>query len=100
MWGSLKKLFGRSKNFSALFGDVLFQTNPVTGQSSGHSSFQWQVKKGLDQKSFYVGVKMVADGYRGPEGSVTNYINFDLHTAKQIRADIDECIAMMERFAS
>ena len=93
MWVAFKKLFSKSKNFRALFGDVLFQTNPVQGQN-GHSTFQWQVKKGLDQQSFYIGVKMIADGYMGPEGSPTNYISFDLTTAEQIKAGIDECIAV------
>ena len=94
-----RKLFSRSKNFGALFGDVLFQTNVVQGQSP-HSVFQWQVKKGLDQKSFYIAVKMIADGYMGPEGSLTNYISFDLQTAERIKADIDECIAVAKHFAS
>ncbi|MGA2999093.1 hypothetical protein [Bradyrhizobium sp.] len=99
MWAAFKKLFAKSKNFRALFGDVLFQTNPVKGQS-GHSTFQWQVKKGLDQGSFYVGVKLIADGYMGPEGSPTNYISFDLATAEQIRADIDECLAVARHFGT
>ena len=99
MWLMFRKLFSRSKNFSALFGDVLFQTNAVQGQSS-NSTFQWQVKKGLDQNSFYISVKMVADGYIGPEGSSTNYISFDLQTAEKIKADIDECIAVAKHFAS
>jgi hypothetical protein len=99
MWTALKKFFSRSKNFSALFGDVLFETNPVTGQSET-SSFQWRVKRGLDQKSFYIAVKMVPDGYAGPEGSATNYISFDLVTAEQIRADIDECIRVGRQFVS
>ena len=99
MWAMFRKLFSRSKKFSALFGDVLFQTNVVQGQSSS-STFQWQVKRGLDQKSFYIAVKMVADGYIGPEGSPTNYISFDLQTAEKIKADIDECIAVAKNFVS
>jgi hypothetical protein len=99
MWSILRKLFSRSKNFAALFGDVLFQTNAVRGQGS-HSAFQWQVKKGVDQKSIYIAVKMIADGYMGPEESPTNYISFDLQTAEKIKADIDECIAVAKHFAS
>jgi hypothetical protein len=98
MWAPLKKLFSKSKNLGALFGDVLFQTNAVKGQSED-SFFQWQVKKGLDQKSLYIAVKLTADGYIGPEGSITSYMSFDLATAQQIRADIDECIRVSQRLA-
>jgi hypothetical protein len=99
MWASLKRLFSSSRNFRALFGDVLFQTNPVAGQGS-HSVFQWQVRRGLDQESYYIGIKMKADAFIGPEGQPMNYINFDLATARQIRADIDECIAVAQHFAT
>jgi hypothetical protein len=97
--GGVQETLREVQKFRALFGDVLFQTNPVKGQS-GHSTFQWQVKKGLDQGSFYVGVKLIADGYMGPEGSPTNYISFDLATAEQIRADIDECLAVARHFGT
>jgi hypothetical protein len=99
MWAPLKKLFARSKNFGALFGDILFESIPVKGQSS-HSTFHLQVKRGLDEKTFYVSVKMKPDGYMGPEGSPTNYISFDIATAQQIRADIDECIAAARHFSA
>jgi hypothetical protein len=99
MWAPLKKLFMKSKNFGALFGDVLFETTPVKGQGS-HSAFHLQVKRGLDEKTFYVSIKMKADGYMGPEGSPTNYISFDIATAQQIRADIDECIAVARHFSA
>jgi hypothetical protein len=82
-----------------LFGDVVFESETVCGQVAS-SQFQWQVKRGLDEKSYYVCVKMKPDGYAGPEGSPTNYINFDLPTALKIRADIDECIAIVRHFGS
>jgi len=99
MWAAFKKLFSKSKKFRALLGDVLFETDPVQGQTES-SSFQWRVKRGLDQKSLYIAVGMVADSYAGPEGSVTNYISFDLATAEQIRADVDECIRVGRQFTS
>jgi hypothetical protein len=43
---------------------------------------------------------MKPDGYMGPEGSPTNYISFDIATAQQIRADIDECIAAARHFSA
>ena len=99
MWGPLRRLFAPSKSFGALFGDVVFESEVVRGQAAS-SQFQWQVKRGLDEKSYYVCVKMRADGSIGAEGSPTNFINFDLPTALKIRADIDECIAIVRHFAS
>lgn len=99
MWGPLRRLFARSDSLRALFGDVVFESEAVRGQLT-NSQFQWQVKRGLDEKSYYVCVKMKPDGYAGPEGSPTNYINFDLPTALKIRADIDECIAIVRHFGS
>jgi hypothetical protein len=99
MWGPLRRLFARSDSLRALFGDVVFESETVCGQVAS-SQFQWQVKRGLDEKSYYVCVKMKPDGYAGPEGSPTNYINFDLPTALKIRADIDECIAIVRHFGS
>ncbi|MBR0828067.1 hypothetical protein JQ596_21260 [Bradyrhizobium manausense] len=98
MWASIRRLLARTKSLEVLFGDVLFESQPVRGQSS-HSNFQWQVKRGLDEKSYYVCVKMKPDGYAGPEGSPTNYISFDLATALKLRADIDECIALAHSYA-
>jgi len=99
MWGPLRKFFARSNGFEALCGDVVFESEVVRGQL-GSSQFQWQVKRGLDEKSYYVCIKMKADGTIGRERSPTNYINFDLPTALKIRADIDECIAIARHFAS
>jgi hypothetical protein len=99
MWGRLRKLFARSNGFKALSGDVVFESEAVRGQAAS-SQFQWQVKRGLDEKSYYVCVRMKADGSIGREGSPTSYINFDLPTALKIRADIDECIAIVRHFGS
>jgi hypothetical protein len=98
MWAPFKKLLARSKAFGSLLGDVLFETPPLKGQSS-HSVFQWRVKQSLDEKSFFVSLKMIPDGYAGAEGSPTNYINFDLATAQQIKADLDNCIARVRQLA-
>lgn len=99
MWDPLKRFFARSKSFEALLGDVVFESETMHGQAAS-SQFQWQVKRGLDEKSYYVCVKMKADGSIGPEGSPTNCINFDLPTALKVRADLDECIAIVRHFAS
>jgi hypothetical protein len=99
MWGSFKRLFARSDSFKALFGDVVFESETVRGQAAS-SQFQWQVKRALDENSYYVCIKMKADGHIGSEGSPTSYINFDLPTALKIRADIDECIAIVRHFGS
>jgi hypothetical protein len=99
MWAPIRKLLARSQRFGALFGDVLFETKPLKGQGS-HSAFLWQVKRSLDGNSFYVSVKLVPDAYAGPEGAPTTYTHFDLATALQIRADLDECIAIARHFGA
>src|ERR1700743_2094344 len=99
MWAPLRNLFSRSSSWKALLGDVVLESEAVRGQAAS-SRFQWQVKRGLDEKSYYVCIKMKADGHIGSEGSPTNYINFDLPTALKIRADIDECIAIVRHFGS
>ena len=98
MWMLMRRLLSKSRTLGSLFGDVVFQTTPLQGQSS-NSAFQWQVKKGLDGKSSYVCVKLVPDGLMGPDGSPTTYTSFDLATALQIRADLDECIRIAQHFA-
>ncbi len=99
MWAPFRKFLAGSKTLGSLLGDVLFETPPLQGQSS-HSTFQWRVKKSLDEKSFYVSLKLIPDGYAGPEGSPTNYINFDLATALQVKADLDDCISMARQLAA
>ena len=81
----------------APFGDVVFEwrssaDRPRTRNSSGRSSADWM------KNPYYVCVKIRADGSIGPEGSPTNHISFDLPTALKIRADIDECIAIVRHF--
>jgi hypothetical protein len=50
--------------------------------------------------AIYVSLRLIPDGYVGPEGSPTNYINVDLATAQQIKADLDDCIAMARQLAA
>jgi hypothetical protein len=99
MWAPLKKLLAKSKSLGPLLGDDVFELPPLKGQSS-HSIFQWRVKKSLDEKSFFVSLKLVPDGYAGPEESPSNYINFDLATALQIKADLENCIIVARRLAA
>jgi hypothetical protein len=99
MWAPFRKFLAKSKTLGSLLGDVLFETPPLKGQLS-HSTFQWRVKKSLDEKSFYVSLKLIPDGYAGPEGSPTNYINFDLATAQQIKANLEDCIAVARQLAA
>ena len=96
MWGPFKALFAKSRALGALLGEVVLSTPPVKGQSS-HSFFQWRVKKGLDESSFFLSLAMKPDGYIGADGSPTNYINFDLPTALSLRVHLDECIAEIQK---
>jgi hypothetical protein len=96
MWVPFRKLLSRSRGFNSLLGEVVFEAPPLKGQSS-HSLFQWRVKRGLDDNSFFISLKMLPDGYEGPDGRVKNYISFDLATAEQVRANLDACIAEFHR---
>lgn len=96
MWKSITKFFSGSGPLGSLLGEILYETEPLQGQVSA-SLFQWRVKKGLDDASYFVGVKMLPDGYAGTEGSPTNYINFDLETAERIKAGLETCIAECRR---
>jgi hypothetical protein len=92
MWSHLKKFLARSKTLSSSFGEVIFETETIQGQSS-YSLFQWRIKKGLDEKSIFVALKLLPDAYMGPEGRPINYISFDIASAELARAELDRCIA-------
>ncbi|MGO4388411.1 hypothetical protein AB4Y85_12820 [Microvirga sp. 2YAF29] len=96
MWKPIREFFAKSGAIGSLLGEILYETEPLQGQVST-SLFQWRVKKGLDDASYFVGVKMLPDGYAGAEGSPNNYINFDLETAERIRAGLEACIAECRR---
>lgn len=83
---------------NALMGDVIFSTEPDRG-SFKHSFLEWRVKRASDTGRILVGLSLKPDGYIGPEGSVTNYINFDLDTATRLRDKLNECIAFAEKEA-
>jgi hypothetical protein len=91
MWVVLKKLFSQSKSLNALLGDVVFLTPREQG-ASAHSFFEWRVKASLDNSKIYIAVALKPDGYAGPEGSPTNYIQFDLDTAVRLRDSLNDCI--------
>lgn len=103
MWAPLRKLFGLSRVLHASLGEVVLETSAVTGQKAT-SLLQWRVKRGLDGKSYYVGLKILPDASTGGESVPKNYINFDLETAEKLRTDLDRCIAecrqLTERFVN
>jgi len=41
---------------------------------------------------------MRPDSYAGPEGSVKNYINFDVDTAIRLRDSLNECIEFARKY--
>ncbi len=96
MWTAFRNLFSWPDRFDGLFGDVAFRTEQETGQFQ-HSFLEWRVKKGLNSGELLIGLAMKPDGYAGPDGSVTNYINFDLETAVRLRDKLDECIEFASR---
>jgi hypothetical protein len=92
----LGKLLSRSRMLNALFGDVIFTTQQEHGAYSG-SFFEWRVKRSIDGRQIYIAVKMRPDGAAGMQGSMTNYINFDLQAAIRLRDNLNECIEFARR---
>jgi hypothetical protein len=99
MWALLKGLLARSKLLNASFGDVMFETPEVRGQSS-RSFLQWRVKRGMGGNEYFIGLKMLPDAYIGAEGSPTNYMSFDVESAQLLRDHLDRCIAEYYRVTS
>ena len=98
MWPLVKGLLTRIGLLNASLGNVLFETPPVRDRSV-HSYFQWRVKKGWDNSSLFIALKVRADAEYGIVGATTDYLSFDLATAEQIRADLDRCISEYRRLA-
>jgi len=92
MWAFLRNIVARSKILNAALGDVVFETPEVSGQYQ-RSFLQWRVKRDAEGSHYYVGLRMLPDTYAGPEGSPTNYINFDIESAQRLRFHLDSCIA-------
>src|SRR5262245_58160340 len=87
----LRKFLAKSKGLNVSLGDVTFETPEVTGQNP-HSFLQWRVKKEVEGGRYFVGLRMLPDTYIGPEGSPTNYMNFDIESAQRLRFHLDRCI--------
>lgn len=96
MWPVFRKLFSGSESLNALLGDVIFAAPREYGTNQ-NSFFEWRVKKSVDGTKLYVSLAMIPDGYIGPEGSPTNYMNFDLETAERVREHLTECIDVARR---
>ena len=92
MWTFLRSILARSQTLNATLGEVVYETLKVPGQTS-RSFLQWRVKTDLEGRELFVGLKMLPDAYAGAEGSPTNYMNFDLETARLLRSQLDLCIA-------
>jgi hypothetical protein len=91
LWKGVKRWLFRSPLMNAMIGDVVFVTPRQPGRSN-HSYMEWRVKRSVDGKRLFVGAAMIPDGYAGPDGSVTNYIQFDLNSAIEMRERLDACI--------
>jgi hypothetical protein len=96
MWNLLGKLLSRSKTFNALFGDVMF-TTPREHGAYARSFFEWRVKRSIDHRHIYIAIKMKPDGAVGRQGSMTNYINFDLEAAIRLRNNLNDCIEFVRQ---
>jgi hypothetical protein len=98
MLSSLRSLLAQLGIFNTSLGDVLFETPSVKGRSA-HSCLQWRVKKGWDNSSLFITLKVRPDAEFGLAGAMADYLSFDLTTAEQIKADLDRCITEYRRIA-
>jgi hypothetical protein len=91
MWDAFKRWLFCSPAMNALMGEVVFTTPRQQGRTS-HSFLEWRVKRSVDGENLFVGAAMIPDGYAGPQGAPTNYIQFDLQSAIVMRDQLDACI--------
>jgi hypothetical protein len=96
MWKKLKQALGRFDTVNSMMGEVVFETPEVSGQAP-LSSFNWRLKEGLDDQSYYISATMRPDASVEALGSERSYISFDIASAERLRADLDACIAEYHR---
>jgi len=99
MWAFVKRFLAKSRLLNQTLGDVVFETAEIKGASS-HSFFQWRIKESVEGGQYFVGLAMRPDAYAGPDGSPTNYMNFDIAVAQQLKSDLDRCISEYYRLMS
>jgi len=92
MWAFVKRFLAKSRLLNQALGDVVFETAEIKGASS-HSFFQWRIKKSVEGGQYFVALRMRPDAYAGPEGSPTNYMNFDIDAAQHLKLNLDRCIS-------
>jgi hypothetical protein len=97
MWTFVKKSLAKFKSLNQALGDVVFETPEIKGGSS-HSFLQLRVKKSVEGE-YFVALRMRPDAYAGPEGSPTNYMNFDIEAAQHLKFNLDRCISEYYRLA-
>ena len=51
----------------------------------------------MEGGEYFVAIRMRPDAYAGPDGSPTNYINFDMEAAQRLKLNLDRCIAEYHR---
>jgi hypothetical protein len=93
MWDPLRKLFAQFKTLQAKLGTVAFKTRPINDVTS-RAALQLRVTKGQDDNLFYIGLMIFSIKI---DLGVRNDVFFDIESAKQIRADLDSCIAECQR---
>lgn len=98
MLGSIRRFLGRFSTLNSMLGEVVFETPEISGQTP-FSMFQWRLKEGVDDRVFYISLKLRPDFYGGWKGAEKHYIAFDIAAAERIRADLDSCLAEYRRLA-
>jgi len=96
MWRTVRKLLSLWwQPLRAALGDVIFETQPIEGQTH-LSTLQWRIKQDLETGGLYVSLKVVPDYYAGSDGRTQNYIDFTLDQALEVQKTLALCIAKFE----
>ena len=98
MWTFVKKSLARFKSLNQALGEVVFETPEIKGATS-YSFLQLRIKKSVEGDQYFVALRMRPDAYAGPEGSPTNYMNFDIEAAQRLKFNLDRCISEYYRLA-
>ncbi|WP_069881613.1 hypothetical protein [Bosea sp. BIWAKO-01] len=94
MVGVIGRLFSQFSFLKAIIGDVLFETPAIRGRTGG--SISWRLKRDADGRC-YLGAKLNPDYAYGPEGGMTSFVNLDLQSVEQLKADLDVALVRLRQ---
>lgn len=91
-----RKLISKSKLLDSALGGVIYESSGVSGEYK-NAYIKVRLKEKLGKDGYLIGFKMRPEMWAGTDGATTDYIHFDVKRAKQLRDELDTCIANHER---